>query len=283
LPQPPQFFGSLANGVSQPSPANLSQSPQPASHEPMPHAPPLHAAVAWAGVVQIAPQPPQFVRSLCVFAQIPPGQQLKPFSQKPFGPQPPTHTPAEHVWPARQVLPHAPQLFGSSVRLASQPSADAPLQLAKSFAQALMTHWLAWQVTLACGSGVQAFPHAPQLFGSDCTNAHEAPQQSSPAPQAAPSPQKPTHWKLEQTSSAAHCEVSVHSTHTRVSSRQCGVGAAHSASLVQPVGFGTHWWLTGSHAWPVGHVSGDARHATHLPAGTSQYGVAGVVTQSALL
>jgi hypothetical protein len=77
-------------------------------------------------------------------------------------------------------------------------------------------------------------------------------QQVWPLVQAEPSPQKPTHWKFEHSSPVGHWALVVHSTQVWVSRRQCGVGSAHWASLVQPPGMGTQVCVLGSHSSPLG-------------------------------
>jgi hypothetical protein len=77
--------------------------------------------------------------------------------------RPPTEqTPAPHVWPLGQTLPHAPQ-FASSIRTSSsQPSAAFELQSAKPALQAL-PHTPAVQEAVSPGPAGQTMPHALQL------------------------------------------------------------------------------------------------------------------------
>jgi hypothetical protein len=100
--------------------------------------------------------------------------------------------------------------------------------------------------------------------------------------QGAPPPQKPTHSKFWQMSPAGHWLSFVQPTHWPVCVRQCGFVAGHWLSLVQP-GMGWQVCVATSHDSPVGQVSGFVRQATQTPAGSSQYGVAGVPAQSLLV
>lgn len=92
VPQPPQLFGSVAGGASQPLPGFLSQSRKPASHAPRPHAPALQTGVALM-VVQTVPQVPQLAGSVAVAASQPliasMSQSKKPALQVPTVQEPP--------------------------------------------------------------------------------------------------------------------------------------------------------------------------------------------------
>jgi hypothetical protein len=75
------------------------------------------------------------------------------------------HCPPSQVLPAPQTLPHWPQLLGSVLRLVSQPSPEAPLQLPKPLAQ-VSPHWPLLQTGVALGALGQTLPHDPQFSGS---------------------------------------------------------------------------------------------------------------------
>lgn len=102
------------------------------------------------------------------------------------------------------MRPHAPQLLRSLSRLASQPSVSVRLQSAKPTAHDEMAHLLEVQVTLACGTGPQTFPHPPQLFGSPDVFAHVAPQHVWLGGHVPPPPHAPTHTPPEHDSPVAH-------------------------------------------------------------------------------
>jgi hypothetical protein len=250
LPQKPQFFGSLSTFVSQPSKAWLSQSAKPGSHDPILHEAATQTVPPCGTGPQMIPHPPQFALSELRFAHVKP-QHVKAGGQVWFGPQLPTQAPPEHESPKGHVLPHAPQLFGSSPMLVSQPSATTWLQSAKPdvqrSAQPPPLH-----VGTAFGKGPHVLPQAPQSDGLVCVSTQSGVQHVRPFMHAPPPPQNPTQWKLEHSSPLGHWALFTHSTHVCVSSRQWGVGAAQSASDMQPPGMGTHICVVGSHFSPVG-------------------------------
>ena len=59
--------------------------------------------------------------------------------------------------------------------------------------------------------------------------------------------------------------LSVQATHVFVSTRQRGVGAAQSVSLLQPPGIGTHVLVTELHCSPDGHVASVEQPALGAP------------------
>jgi hypothetical protein len=183
------------------------------------------------------PQPPQLFGSLAVLAQVEPLQQVSPFGQLAPPPQPPTHVPAEQVWPVAQAWPHLPQLSGSVEVSTSQPSPTAPLQSANPGAQAPMAHWENVHAAVALGSGPQGMPQPPQFAGSLVGSTQRGAQQSNPGEQAWPWSQRPTQWSPTQASPLGHWSLLVHCTHMCVSSRQCGVAGVllQSASVTQPL------------------------------------------------
>src|SRR4051794_19893923 len=75
------------------------------------------------------------------------------------------HTPALQIWPFAHALPQPPQLAGSKLTNASQPSASLPLQLAKPALQAFTTQDELVQFDDALAR-LQTLPQAPQLLGS---------------------------------------------------------------------------------------------------------------------
>jgi hypothetical protein len=207
-------------------------------------------------------------------------QHVWPVWQSVVPPQLPRQVPPEHVSPGAHALPQVPQLFGSTAVLISQPSLVRPSQSAKLGAHFAMLHVAPRHWLTAFGHGPQNMLQPPQLFGSLDSSTQMGSQQLRPGPHEAPPPQTPTQWKFEQTWLGPHWVSLVHSTQVCVSSRQCGVGNMQSASLLQPVWTGTHVCVVGSHASPLGHVSGSVRQATHCPGGISQNGVEGVAAQS---
>jgi hypothetical protein len=256
LPQVPQFFGSVLVLTSQPSPTCLSQSAKPALHALMWQALARQAVLPLVTGPHTVPQAPQLFESLAVFAQVTP-QQVWLDGQAPPLPQAPTQTPPEHDSPTPQALPQPPQLAGSVCVSISQPSKVAPSQSAKPPSQAPITQVEAAQSAVACGNGPQTMPQPPQSRGFVASSTQSGSQQVRPALHEAPPPQKPTHSKFEHTSPLGHWLFAVHCTHTCVSSRQCGLGAAQSASVLQPTGAGTHLCVVGSQASPAGQLSGE--------------------------
>ena len=98
--------------------------------------------------------------------------------------------PAVQVSPVAQVSPHAPQFARSLSRLASHPSAAAPLQLPKPLAHAPIAHAPAVQV-LAALANRHARAQLPQLAASLARSTQAAPQQVRPAAQVGPPLQPP--------------------------------------------------------------------------------------------
>src|SRR4051812_36561244 len=99
----------------------------------MPHLPPAHSAVAWAGVGQARPQAPQWASAVDVSVSQPVfssvSQSAKGLLQLLY-----PHTPCTHIGTALadggQTFAHAPQWSTSSLRRTSQPSLTLPLQSA---------------------------------------------------------------------------------------------------------------------------------------------------------
>jgi hypothetical protein len=227
------------------------------------------------------PQPPQFFGSVVVFSQLVPPQHVSPLVQPPFGPQPPTHVPPEHVSFAGQAWPQRPQFAASVSVLISQPSPTVWSQSAKPGLHERMSHWLIAQPATAFAKGPHAWPQVPQFSGSVPWSTQSGVQHVVLPVHAPFGPQKATHLLLRHTSSVGHWLSVVHSTHRCSSRRQCGSpGSWQSASLVQPFGFGMHVCVVGSHISSSGHVSGLVRHETQTRCGRRQNGVLGVPSQS---
>jgi hypothetical protein len=106
--------------------------------------------------------------------------------------------------PVGHTVPHPPQLLGSVLRLASQPSLLTPLQLAQpkvppgAGEMQMKPHVPLTQVALALGGGGHTLPQAPQLFASFVRSTH-VPPPSGPAPQLVwPAAQEPAQKPLAQ-------------------------------------------------------------------------------------
>src|SRR2546423_670559 len=126
--------------VSQPSLSLfMLQSAKPVEQAPV-QPPPLHTVDAMFAVEQTLPQPPQFVGSTSTLVSQPSFcllwlQSSNPVSQAPV--QVPRVQVGDVMWLLEQSVPQAPQVMGSLVRLASQPSACLlPLQSANPWMQA---------------------------------------------------------------------------------------------------------------------------------------------------
>jgi hypothetical protein len=252
LPQVPQLFGSVVVFASQPSPTCLSQSAKPALHDVMAHADVSHEVWPLGTAPQVTPHAPQFWLSLAVFAQVVP-QQVWPARQDTVGLQVPTQEPPEHAGSdAGHTLPHLPQLFGSSLVFVSQPFATTPSQLPKPGRHPAISHADDAQPATAFAKGPQLLPQVPQSSAFVAVFTQSGVQHVRPFVQAEPLPQNPTQLKFEHSSPEGHWLLVTHSTQVIVSRRQCGVGAAHCASEVQPPGIGTHMCVVVSHCSPLG-------------------------------
>ena len=75
-----------------------------------------------------------------------------------------TQAPPEHIWPAAQVWPQAPQLPLSLLVFTSQPLLAVPSQFAKPVVQLATAQTPVVHVAAALGRA-QTFPHAPQFVG----------------------------------------------------------------------------------------------------------------------
>jgi hypothetical protein len=256
LPQKPQLFGSVLVLASHPSATWVSQSAKPTSHDAMAHAAITQSVVPCGTGPQMTPHPPQLLLSDTRFAHVRP-QHVWLGGQVWFGPHVPTQTPPEQASPGGHALKQPPQLLGSSPMFVSQPFETTVSQSAKPGVHPRSAQAPAVQVGIALGKGPQTLPQAPQLDGSVCVSTQSGLQHVRPFMHAPPAPQKPTQWKLEQSSPVGHWPLFTHSTQVCVSRRQCGVGAAHSASEVHPPGMGTHVCVVVSHLSPVGQSAFD--------------------------
>jgi hypothetical protein len=145
-----------------------------------------------APIGQVFPQPPQLLRSVWVFTQVPPQQACPgashgtpPQVQVPFTqvspaaqvtpPQPPLQVPATQVSPAAQAWPQDPQ-FAGSFEVSSH--VETPFAVQQSYppghpANSQSVHFLFTQLPDG-----QTFPQSPQFAGSVEVSRHVPPQQS---------------------------------------------------------------------------------------------------------
>jgi hypothetical protein len=251
LPQKPQLLGSVTRFVSQPSKTWLSQLAKPGSQNAMAQANCTQSVDPCGTGPQASPHAPQLALSELKFAHVMP-QHVRFGGQTCEGPQEPTQVPPEQESPGGQALPHPPQFFGSLPVLVSQPSATTWLQSPKPGEHPRSAQPPPLHVGTACGKGPHVLPQPPQSEGSVLVSTHRGLQQVRPFMHAPPPPQNPTQWKLEHSSPLGHWELFTHSTQVCVSSRQCGVGAAQSASDMHPPTIGTHMCVVGSHCSPWG-------------------------------
>jgi hypothetical protein len=147
-PHEPQF-PIVVSVASHPLATLLSQLPKPGLHESV-HIPFEQLGVSLT-VLQTLPHVPQLFGSVPVEVSqlVPglPGQWAKPGLQLPTVHMPCTHAGVPFV--VVQMLPHAPQLFGSFWVLVSQPSAGLLLQSKNPLVHAMTVHRPATQVSVA--------------------------------------------------------------------------------------------------------------------------------------
>ena len=148
------------------------------------------------------PQPPQLFGSKAVLTQATP-QHCSPPEQPVLWQVLAWQEPETQLCPVGQAWPQVPQLVGSVLRLASQPSPYLWSQSAKPGSQERMVHAAAVQPVTAWLSGAQKMPQPPQLLGSPLVLAQVAPQHVSPPGHALPGPQGPTQRPPEQVSPGA--------------------------------------------------------------------------------
>jgi hypothetical protein len=186
--------------------------------------------------------------------------------------------PSAHVSPAGQTLVQLPQWAGETFSLTHVP----PQQLSP-LAQPVVSQLLGgWQAPPRQLSPVeQTRPQEPQSEGSVPSSTQTEPQHDSPLAHAVPLPQVATHSWFWHSLPAGHWLVVSQPTHWRVPGSQIGLEEGQPLLPVHPVKV-THSWVAGLQASPLGQVSGEVKQATQTPAGSSQYGVAGVEPQSML-
>jgi hypothetical protein len=194
-PHAPQLRGSFAMLVSQPSPALPLQSAKPALHVPMPHAPPMHPAVALAGLEHGALHEPQWLTLVSVLTSQPSAEfMLQSANGRAHVPTP--HTPALHAAAppggTGHALPQRLQLSMSVLRLVSQPLRGLPSQSAKPGLQRTSRHAPIAQ-SLTALARLHARPQAPQC-ASVVRVSTSQPLSSLPSQSAKP---------------AAHCDAHV--------------------------------------------------------------------------
>lgn len=150
---------SVRSDVSHPLPTLPSQSAHPGSHAAIAHAPPLHAATAFAGA-QARPQPPQWSRLPAVSTHAAP-QSESPGSHAARHARPPPALSLQTGVAPAHATPQPPQSLAVS-RLASQPFDAIPSQSAQPGSQATIAQLPLAHVSLPCASA-HVVPHAPQL------------------------------------------------------------------------------------------------------------------------
>jgi hypothetical protein len=178
-PHVPQCLTSVARGVSQPLAGLLSQSPKPALHDAMVHAPATQRAEAF-GRAQGLPHPPQWVSEVRVSASQPlpllPSQSAKPGSHIET-----RHTPSRQtgVPPAvGHAFPQRPQCVRLVAVDTSQPLAGFMSQSAKPGLQEATMHAPPSQVGVALESA-QTLPQRPQCELLVRRSVHATPEQRS--------------------------------------------------------------------------------------------------------
>src|SRR5579883_74988 len=168
FPQAPQFAASLLRSTSQPSTCLLPlQSAWRIAQTPL-QTPAAQVTAATLLFEQAMPQPPQFWGSTSTWVWQPPAhlplQSTKPALQAqvqaPF-------TQAVVPLGFAQVVPQAPQLPTSEVRLASQPSRGSLLQSPQPLAQEPTAQAPLVQAGVALGV-MQVLPQAPQSMALVC-------------------------------------------------------------------------------------------------------------------
>jgi hypothetical protein len=203
-PQKPQLLGSLFRSTQL-----LEQLVRPFAHPPLMHSPPPEVIMQQAPPLQVhplgqtTPHAPQLLVSLLGLTQMVPAlQQRSPPGQPVWLHGGPWQNPFTQLPPPGQTLPQVPQLPGSVLMSASQPSLTMPSQSAKPGKQEVI--WQLAERQPAVPSGTidgQKLPQKPQLFGSALVLAQSTPQQVSPLGQPA-GLQGPTQTPPEQASPA---------------------------------------------------------------------------------
>ncbi len=167
IPHPPQLFGSVVSGTSQPSAAIPLQSPKPMAHA-YPQVVAMQVDVALAGGTHARPQLPQLAADIVrsVSQPLDGSMSQSPIPVLQLYPQALPVQAGDAPATAGQTVPQVPQCVGSEVRSASHPSDAIPLQ---SPAPALHAkpHTPAAHVDVARGGVLHVVPQAPQWMGED--------------------------------------------------------------------------------------------------------------------
>lgn len=116
-----------------------------------PHAPDVHAGVAWNGVGHRCPQVPQFARSDVVFTHVPAQYDVGALQTLP-------QCPPEQTVPGEHTVPHMPQCV-FVVRAVSHPLTGLPSQFPHPIEHVPMPHVPAAQDGLEFGK-LHTLPHA---------------------------------------------------------------------------------------------------------------------------
>src|SRR5690606_8463134 len=176
----------LTRSFSQPSDVRSLQSAKPSVQLAMPQLPPLQTGFAVASVAkQSFPHEPQLPTSLLVATSQPKSgsssskstslsQLAYPERQPEAWHASPTHCQMAFGSMALQSLPHTPQLRGSKLSGASQPSSLTPLQLSKPAAHDSMKHSYWRSASGSPASGAHASFVAQQ--GTPLATEHAVPQ-----------------------------------------------------------------------------------------------------------
>jgi hypothetical protein len=189
-PQAPQLADEVASAVSQPSAATPLQSPKPAAQVTTVHPPAEQPATVALASAQTRPHVPQLRGSIV-------GSVQKVAGAVPHttlgAAQVVRQAPAAQLWPAGHATPQPPQLALLLRVSTSQPSAAAPLQLAKPVAQAPagITHAPFTHDCVVTLGSAQAAPHAPQL-AAPVTRLASQPSGAAPLQSPLPAAQRST-------------------------------------------------------------------------------------------
>jgi hypothetical protein len=250
FPQSPQWLGSVLRSTQLPDPHTSSGGQHwprahrsPAPHA-LPHAPQLR--VSMSGSTQTPPHSRKPANAPHAHAS-PLGQPHDGLAQR--------HTPDTHASPGAHVTLQSPQFAESRSRSTHRPLQMAPGsgqshgELAQPHDALLQRHALSTQVS----SGEHAWPHAPQLAGSEVGSTQRPPH----AIVGGLHPQRPREQgssRAQATSHAPQCDGSeLTSTHAplQTSPRQVHAPAMHVSSLAHAMPHPPQFALDGSmHACP---------------------------------
>ncbi len=186
--QPPQVAAEDSVSASQPSAGTTLQSAKPGSQLMIAQAPTTQSELAWARLQASS----HMLQSLFVPSVVSQPSLASLLQSAWGGSQIRTQAPFWQVSAGAQTLPHTPQFAGSTVGLASQPSATTMLQSTKGMSHMPTVHTPPTQPAVAPGT-TQSAPHIPQLAGSTavCTS---QPLGTSPSQSAKPG----SHWPMPQ-------------------------------------------------------------------------------------